>query len=60
MVRQLMRKGEELPPVELYLLEGGYYVVDGNHRVAAARSIGQTYLDAVVTEFRPVRTEAAA
>jgi hypothetical protein len=53
-VRQIMRAGEDtLPPVDLYLLEGAYYVVDGHHRVAAARSIGQAYVDAVITEFRP-------
>lgn len=59
-VREIMRDGGCLPPVDLYLLKGQYYVVDGNHRVAAARSIGQAYLDAVVTEFRPARGEIRA
>jgi hypothetical protein len=54
-VREIMRGDGCLPPVDLYLLEGKYYVVDGNHRVAAARSIGQVYLDAIVTEFRPAQ-----
>lgn len=59
-VRKIMRDGSFLPPVDLYLLEGKYYVVDGNHRVAAARSIGQAYLDAIVTEFRPAQDETHA
>lgn len=59
-VREIMRDDGYLPPVDLYLLEGQYYVVDGNHRVAAARSIGQAYLDAVVTEFRPAQAETRA
>lgn len=56
-VREIMRNDGCLPPVDLYLLEGKYYVLDGNHRVAAARSIGQAYLDATVTEFQPAREE---
>ena len=59
-VREIMRDDGCLPPVDLYLLEGKYYVVDGNHRVAAARSIGQAYLDAIVTEFRPAQGEIRA
>lgn len=59
-VREIMRDGGYLPPVDLYLLDGKYYVVDGNHRVAAARSIGQAYLDAIVTEFRPAHGEIQA
>ncbi len=33
----MMREGTGLPPVSLYKLGYGYYVLDGNHRVAAAR-----------------------
>src|SRR5262245_32387023 len=46
-----MRSGAALPAVELYKLGSGYYVVDGNHRVAAARELGQAEIDADVTEF---------
>lgn len=42
-----------LPPVDLYKIKDKYYVVDGNHRVAAAKEIGQIYIDAYVTEFLP-------
>jgi hypothetical protein len=61
-VGEAMTEGKELPPVELYKLTrlesagGGpapseYYVVDGHHRVAMARKLGQDFLDAHVTEF---------
>jgi nucleotide-binding universal stress UspA family protein len=49
-----MRSGAPLPAVELYKLGSGYYVVDGNHRVAAARELGQAEIDADVTEFVPL------
>jgi hypothetical protein len=42
-----------LPPVELNRLGEVYYVVDGHHRVAAVRSLGQLEIDAVVTEYVP-------
>jgi nucleotide-binding universal stress UspA family protein len=49
-----LERGAALPPVELHKLGYGYYVVDGHHRVAAARLRGQQWLDAEVTEFLPV------
>src|SRR5205814_6086544 len=53
-VMKAMREGVGLPPVNLYKLGFGYYVLDGNHRVAAAREIGQVEIDANVTEFVPL------
>jgi len=47
----LMQQGAALPPVVLYKLGYGYYVLDGNHRVAAAKQLGQLEMDALVTEF---------
>jgi nucleotide-binding universal stress UspA family protein len=49
-----MRSGAALPAVELYKLGSGYYVLDGNHRIAAARELGQTEIDADVSEFVPL------
>ena len=49
-----MRTGESLPPVQLYKLGFGYYVLDGNHRVAAAKQLGQLEIEAEVTEFIPL------
>lgn len=51
--------GRPLPPVELYKLGYGYYVLDGHRRVAAARQLGQPEIDAQVTEFVPVHDRTA-
>ena len=45
--------GEVLPPVLLYRLGHEYYIVDGHHRVAAARLAGQQDVDAEVVAFLP-------
>jgi nucleotide-binding universal stress UspA family protein len=50
-VLKAMEEGVSLPPVVLYKLGYGYYVLDGNHRVAAAKRLGQLEIDALVTEF---------
>jgi hypothetical protein len=42
---------EFLPPVDLYLLRGAYYVVDGNRRVSTAREMKIEFIDANVTEY---------
>jgi hypothetical protein len=46
--------GDAVPRVDVYSWNGGYYVVDGHHRVAAALALGQEFLDANVTEVQPV------
>jgi hypothetical protein len=53
------RRGMVLPPVELHKLGERYYVVDGHHRVAAALSLGQVEIDAVVTEYMPAQSRQA-
>jgi CRP-like cAMP-binding protein len=50
-VGQAMRAGKELPPIEVYQLNGKYYVLDGHHRVAMARRLGQDFVDAHVVEY---------
>ena len=45
-----MREGEPLPPIEVYAWHGDYYVLDGHHRVAAARAVGSDFIDAHVIE----------
>lgn len=57
-IKRLLEQGEVLPPVDLYKIRDKYYVVDGNHRVAAAKEIGQIYIDAHVTEWLPPRDSA--
>lgn len=53
-IRIKMERGDCLPPIELYKLGTGYYVLDGHHRVAAAMLIGQVEVDARVVEFVPL------
>lgn len=48
-----MKKGELLPPIELYKLRQHYYILDGHHRVGAARLIGVQSIDAEITLFIP-------
>ena len=46
-----MRRGEPLPPIEVWAWRGKYYVLDGHHRVAAARALGSDYISAHVIEL---------
>src|ERR1700716_2434247 len=39
------RRGAALPPVVLRAGPGGYYVVDGRHRVSVARALGHRDID---------------
>jgi len=59
-IRKAMEQGKYLPPVELYKLGFGYYVLDGHHRVAAARMMDAGDVDAEVTEFVPLADPEAA
>jgi hypothetical protein len=45
-----LRQGAALPPIETYRLHGRHYVIDGHHRVAVARALGETFIAAYVTE----------
>jgi ParB-like nuclease domain len=46
-----MRQGEPFPPIEVWAWRGEYYVLDGHHRVAAARALGSDYISAHVIEL---------
>ena len=48
-VREMNDRLGVLPPVELYAINGEYYVVDGHHRVAVALENEQVEIDAYVT-----------
>ena len=50
-VDRALRRGNSLQPVELYELDGEYFVLDGNHRVSVARYRGVAAVDAMVTWF---------
>jgi len=44
------RRGEALPPIEVYRLGGLHFVDDGHHRVSVAAATGQQEIDAYVTQ----------
>ena len=41
-----------LPPIDVYQIGEVYFVLDGNHRVSVARSLGSKTIEAVVTEIK--------
>jgi len=43
-----MTEGGELPPIDVYKVGDGYYVIDGHHRVSVARSLGRDTIKARV------------
>ncbi len=50
-VASAMLSGATLHPVQLYKVGESYFVLDGNHRVSAAKVLGMYYIDAEVVEF---------
>jgi hypothetical protein len=44
------RRGEPLPPIEVYRLGGVHFVTDGHHRVSIAAAARQREIDAYVTQ----------
>jgi hypothetical protein len=51
-VYSAMAEGAEIPPIDVYKLDGSYYVRDGHHRVSVARRLGRDTIRAHVTEVR--------
>lgn len=49
-IKSAMVGKKPLPPVKLYQIRNDYYILDGNHRVAAAKEIGRDEIEARVTE----------
>ncbi|TMF36945.1 MAG: transcriptional regulator [Chloroflexi bacterium] len=57
-IYQAMVEGDELPPIDVYKVDGLYYVIDGHHRVSVARNLGRPTLNARIINVRtraPVR-----
>lgn len=52
-VLKAMEDGIILPPISVYKLKDDYFVIDGNHRVTAAKKFGQVDIDAEVFELIP-------
>jgi DNA-binding Lrp family transcriptional regulator len=49
-VKKMMREGKPISPVELYQLKDAYYVLDGHHRVAAAKEFGFKEIEARIVQ----------
>jgi hypothetical protein len=47
-----VRCGRGMDPVDLYHCGGRYYVLDGHHRIAVARALGERSIWATITEVR--------
>jgi hypothetical protein len=45
------RRGESIPPIDVYQVGELYFVSDGHHRVSIALAMGQKVIDAYVTEI---------
>jgi hypothetical protein len=51
------RRGEGMPPIDVYRIGDMHFVKDGHHRVSVARALGHKDINAFVTE---VRTQVGA
>ena len=51
-IYQAMVEGDELPPIDVYRVDGRYYVIDGHHRVSVARSLGRPTINARVIDVK--------
>jgi hypothetical protein len=52
-IKKSMNKGKSLPPVNLYKINDEYYVMDGNHCVAAAKGLAHSQIMAKIVELIP-------
>ena len=54
-IERAMWEHKKFPPVKLYKIKEEYFVLDGNHRVSAAKKVGlMKNIKAQVLEFNPV------
>lgn len=56
-INTAQRKGQPMPPIDVYRIGELHFVKDGHHRVSVARALGNDSIDAYVTE---VLTELGA
>ena len=57
------RRGEAIPPIEVYRVGHRHFVSDGHHRVSIAAATGQQLIDAYVTQVlttAPPQTQPAS
>ncbi|SEQ12738.1 hypothetical protein SAMN05216188_102151 [Lentzea xinjiangensis] len=44
------RRGESVPPIEVYRIGELHFIIDGHHRVSVAHALGLSVIDAYVTQ----------
>jgi DNA-binding Lrp family transcriptional regulator len=52
-IKKAMREGRNLGSVRLFEIKDEFYVLDGNHRIAAAKALGHDEILAHIEEFIP-------
>lgn len=50
-IAKAMRRGEAMPPIDVYRIGDLHFVRDGHHRVSVARQLGLDVIEAYVTEI---------
>lgn len=51
-INEAQRRGEGMPPIEVYRVGGLHFVNDGHHRVSVARHLDREVIEAYVTEVQ--------
>ncbi|KGN42213.1 hypothetical protein [Knoellia aerolata] len=49
---EAVRRGEPIPPIDVYQVGDMYFVRDGHHRVSVVRALGDSLIEADVTRIR--------
>ncbi|TMK72236.1 MAG: chromosome partitioning protein ParB [Actinobacteria bacterium] len=50
-IAEAIRRGQSMPPIDVYRIGDLHFVRDGHHRVSVARAMGLDTIDAYVTEI---------
>jgi hypothetical protein len=50
-IDEAMRRGDSMPPIDVYRIGSMHFVSDGHHRVSVAGAMGLEVIDAYVTEI---------
>ena len=51
-IAEAIRRGQSMPPIDVYRVGDLHFVRDGHHRVSVARQLGLEVIEAYVTEIR--------
>ena len=58
-IAEARRRGEAMPPIDVYRIGEAHFVRDGHHRVSVALAQGDEVIEADVTESTPRRPDRA-